>query len=415
MEKQACAKLKNQLKLSKRILFLFNYLIKNPLIGIAFFIITSSIIISVLGANIRPDSSIDANTQIPQISRLEPGTKISFLKVRKNKEITEKNFFEKLFFGGEESAFSLIPYSDYKFVDDKILLSEYLVDSTKLNDEISKASFTLSNVIFNLNNLENQQVNNEFLQKEIVKHHLTEKTFYLGTDKHGRDMLSRLMAGTIISLSIGLVSVIISFIVGLSLGAIAGYYGGRIDDVILWFINVVWSIPGLLLIISLTLILGRGFTTVFIAVGLTMWVELARVVRGQVIALREMDYVVAGKVLGFSNIRIIFNHIIPNLLDPVIVICAANFATSILIEAGLSFLGIGVQIPTPSWGAIIDQHKEYIIHAEKSFLAIIPGVLIILLVFSFMILGHHLRNVFSKKASATIWKEKLKGAPVDSV
>ena len=415
MEKQACAKPKNQLKLSKRILLLFNYLIKNPLIGIAFFVITSAIIISILGANIRPDSSSDANTQIPQISRLEPGTKIPFLKVRKNKEIIEKNFFEKLFFGGQESHFSLVPYSDYKFVDDKILLSEYLVDSTNLNDEISQASFTLSNVIFNLNNPENQQVNNEFLQKEIEKHHLTEKTFYLGTDKHGRDMLSRLMAGTIISLSIGLVSVIISFIVGLSLGAIAGYYGGRIDDVILWFINVVWSIPGLLLIISLTLILGKGFTTVFIAVGLTMWVELARVVRGQVIALREMDYVIAGKVLGFSNIRIIFNHIIPNLLDPVIVICAANFATAILIEAGLSFLGIGVQIPTPSWGAIIDQHKEYIIHAEKSFLAIIPGVLIILLVFSFMILGHHLRNVFSKKASATVWKEKLKGAPVDSV
>ena len=203
MEKQACAKPKNQLKLPKRILFFFNYLIKNPLIGIAFFVISSAIIISILGANIRPDCSLDANTQIPQISRLKPGTKIPFLKVRKNKEITEKNFFEKLFFGGQESAFSLVPYSDYKFVDDKILLNEYLVDSTKLNDEISQASFTLSNVVFNLNDIENKKVNNEFLQKEIEKYHLTEKTFYLGTDKHGRDMLSRLMAGTIISLSIG--------------------------------------------------------------------------------------------------------------------------------------------------------------------------------------------------------------------
>ena len=113
--------------------------------------------------------------------------------------------------------------------------------------------------------------------------------------------------------------------------------------------------------------------------------------------------------------RIIFKHIIPNLLDPVIVICASNFATAILIEAGLSFLGIGVQIPMPSWGSIIDQHKEYIIHAEKSFLAIIPGLLIISLVFSFMILGHHLRSVLGRKASADIWKEQLKGAPADSI
>ena len=212
-----------------------------------------------------------------------------------------------------------------------------------------------------------------------------------------------------------LVLVLISFFLGLSLGAISGYYGGRIDDIILWFINVVWSIPALLLIISLTLILGKGYATVFVAVGLTMWVELARVVRGQVIAIREMDYVIAGKILGFSNMRIIFKHIIPNLLDPVIVICASNFATAILIEAGLSFLGIGVQIPMPSWGSIIDQHKEYIIHAEKSFLAIIPGLLIISLVFSFMILGHHLRSVLGRKASADIWKEQLKGAPADSI
>ena len=153
--------------------------------------------------------------------------------------------------------------------------------------------------------------------------------------------------------------------------------------------------------------------TIFIAVGLTMWVELARVVRGQVIALREMDYILAAKALGFSNFRIISKHIIPNVMDPVIVICAANFGSAILIEAGLSFLGIGVQIPTPSWGSIIDQHKEYIIHADKSFLALFPGVLIILLVFSFMIIGHHLREVFKLKSQANIWDENLKGAPVD--
>ena len=277
----------------------------------------------------------------------------------------------------------------------------------------NKLTFTFDDILFNLNDQASK--NSEGIKELVCSNHLIEKTFFLGTDKHGRDLLSRLMAGTIISLSIGLISVLISFFLGLTLGAISGYYGGRVDDIILWFINVVWSIPALLLIISLTLILGKGYATVFIAVGLTMWVELARVVRGQVIAIREMDYVIAGKILGFSNMRIIFKHIIPNLLDPVIVICASNFATAILIEAGLSFLGIGVQIPMPSWGSIIDQHKEYIIHAEKSFLAIIPGLLIISLVFSFMILGHHLRSVLGRKASAETWKEQLKGAPADSI
>ncbi|MBM78346.1 MAG: hypothetical protein CL846_07675 [Crocinitomicaceae bacterium] len=223
------------------------------------------------------------------------------------------------------------------------------------------------------------------------------------------------MSGTIVSLSIGLVSVVISLILGLFFGAVSGYYGGWVDDIILWIINVFWSIPGLLLIISFTLILEKGFVTVFVAVGLTMWVELARVVRGQVIALREMDYVLAGKSLGYSNFRIITKHIIPNVMDPVIVICAANFASAILIEAGLSFLGIGVQIPTPSWGAIIEQHKEYIIISDKAYLALIPGFLIIILVFSFMILGNHFRDVFGKNRLAKTWENNLQGAPIDHV
>ena len=389
------------------------YLYKNPLFGFALVIIFTAILVSILGANIRPDGTLHSNTQIPQISRLKPGTTISFLKVRKNKEIDKSNFFEKLFFGGQESFYTLIPYDKYELKDNHILLHEYDLNRGEPNYVPNKLTFTFDDILFNLNDQASK--NREGIKELVCSNHLIEKTFFLGTDKHGRDLLSRLMAGTIISLSIGLISVLISFFLGLTLGAISGYYGGRVDDIILWFINVVWSIPALLLIISLTLILGKGYATVFIAVGLTMWVELARVVRGQVIAIREMDYVIAGKILGFSNMRIIFKHIIPNLLDPVIVICASNFATAILIEAGLSFLGIGVQIPMPSWGSIIDQHKEYIIHAEKSFLAIIPGLLIISLVFSFMILGHHLRSVLGRKASAETWKEQLKGAPADSI
>ena len=407
------------------------YLWKNPLIGVSFLIITLAILVSVLGANIRPDSSIDANNQIHQISRIPPGTKINFLKIRKNKEVKSTNYFGKLFFGGEESTFRLVPFYDYKIKGLNIELNEYTADSADYNYVPKIVKFNLLDVIYPINSkyhkvdgdeisfttIEGSHIvtNIDELNHMFSKEHLVTKTFYFGTDKHGRDLLSRLMAGTIVSLSIGLISVLISFLLGLFFGTVSGFYGGRIDDLILWFINVVWSIPGLLLVISLTLILGKGFVTVFIAVGLTMWVELARVVRGQVIALRGMDYVMAGKALGFSNFRIITKHIIPNLMDPVIVICAANFATAILIEAGLSFLGIGVQLPTPSWGAIIEQHKEYIMSTDKSFLALFPGFLIISLVFSFMILGHHLREVFGQKSQSQSWNENLKGAPIEQV
>ena len=151
------------------------------------------------------------------------------------------------------------------------------------------------------------------------------------------------MVGSRISLFIGFIAVSISLFLGLFLGSLAGYFGGRVDSFIMWLINVTWSIPTLLLVIAITLALGKGFWQVFIAVGLTMWVEVARVVRGEVMSVKEKQYITAARALGFSDFRIIFRHIIPNIMTPVIVISAANFAASILIESGLSFLGIGAQ------------------------------------------------------------------------
>ena len=149
---------------------------------------------------------------------------------------------------------------------------------------------------------------------------------------------------------------------------------------IMWFINVVWSIPTLLLVIAITFALGRGFWQIFVAVGLTMWVEVARVVRGQIISLREKEFIEAGRALGFSNFRIIFRHILPNIMSPVIVISAANFASAILMEAGLSFLGIGAQPPFPSLGGMLRDARLYM--NEAIWYAIFPGLsLTILLVF----------------------------------
>ena len=233
-------------------------------------------------------------------------------------------------------------------------------------------------------------------QGKDISTSINTKKFYLGTDKFGRDLLSRMLIGTRISFSIGFIAVFISLVIGISIGAVAGYFGGKIDAFIMWLINITWSIPTLLLVIAITLALGKGFWQVFIAVGLTMWVEVARVVRGQLISAKEMQYVEAAKALGFSNFRIIFKHILPNIMAPVIVISAANFAGAILMESGLSFLGIGAQPPIPSWGAMIKDHYSYII-LGKAYLAIIPGLAIMSLVMAFMLIGNALRDALDVK------------------
>jgi peptide/nickel transport system permease protein len=160
--------------------------------------------------------------------------------------------------------------------------------------------------------------------------------------------------------------------------------------------NVIWGIPTLLLVFAITLVLGKGFWQVFIAVGLTMWVSVARLVRGQILNVRELEYVEAAKALGFSNTRIIARHIIPNIIGPVMVIAASNFASAIVIEAGLSFLGVGVQPPQPSWGLMVKENYNFII-TQNPMLALAPGFAIMLLVLAFNLLGNGLRDALNVK------------------
>ncbi|MBL1231615.1 MAG: ABC transporter permease [Vicingaceae bacterium] len=381
---------------------------RNKLSVFGMFIIFVAVMIAILGPLARPDNTPKANDQTLELTTKKPGFSIDLLRIKKNRKAINQSWWSK-FSEGIENVYQVIPVYDYSFEGAKIVVEKYTGGDVN-NGPIVK--FDLADVVFSLENSQINEINGslefytheegkktmtiEELQNEIKSKNIIRKTYYLGTDKYGRDLLSRLMAGTWISLSVGFISVFISLVIGITFGAIGGYFRGWVDDVIIWIINVVWSIPTLLLVIAITLALGKGHWQVFIAVGLTMWVEVARVVRGQVLSLREKEFVEAGRALGFTNFRIISGHIIPNVLGPVIVISAINFAAAILVEAGLSFIGIGAQPPQATWGKIIAEHKGYII-TGNAYLAAFPGIAIVLMVLAFILVGNGLRDALDSK------------------
>ena len=330
-----------------------------------------TILISILGYLITQDSTPYANDQYLELGTKKPGFSVKMLLIRKSGEPIRNNFLNTMI-NGRKNEYSSIPVNNFRIKNNTIFYEEYA--DPPLLHPIQK-SYPLSLIKGSVNRI-----------------------FILGTDRFGRDYLSQLMIGTRVSLAVGFISVFISLVIGIFIGALGGYFRGWIDNIVVWFINVVWSIPTLLLVIAITFALGKGFWQVFVAVGLTMWVEVARVVRGQILSIREKEYVEAGRALGFSNFRIIFYHILPNVMSVVIVIAAANFASAILLEAGLSFLGVGVQPPMPSWGSMIKENYGYII-LDSAYLAILPGVAIMMMVLAFMLVGNALRDALDVKTS----------------
>lgn len=338
---------------------------KGALFGLL--IILFAVFVAVFAYFIAPDPSPFANRIILEIGGSKPGFTQTFIRVKKERPASKASFFNRLA-SGREDPYYFVPIVDYRQAGDSMIVQQYI------DEGISERKS------FHLNALAPQPI--------------TTQKFVLGTDKYGRDILSRLIVGTRVSLSVGLITVLISLSIGLILGSLAGYFRGKTDEAIMWFINVIWSIPTLLLVFAITLALGKGFWQVFIAVGLTMWVSVARLVRGQVLAVRELEYVEATRALGYSNIRTIVRHIWPNIMGPVMVIAASNFASAIVIEAGLSFLGIGVQAPQPSWGLMIKENYNFII-TQNPMLALAPGFAIMLLVLAFNLLGNGLRDALN--------------------
>lgn len=336
--------------------------------------IISCFFIAIFAYIFASDSSENANQMHLEIHSKSPGFKVLVLTLPQEKPIEKQSYWSFLVNGNQHPA-------------EEILITSYQTTTTDLiYVPYYEGNLVKEAVIIPLSNF-----------KPIpIETLIQQRTYWLGTDKYGRDLYSRMLIGTRITFFIGFIAVFISLIIGITLGSLAGYFGGKVDALVQWLINVTWSIPTLLLVIAITLALGKGFWQVFIAVGLTMWVEVARVIRGQVMSVKKMQYVEAAKVLGFSDARIIFKHILPNIMAPIIVISAANFASAILIESGLSFLGIGAQPPTPSWGAMIKENYNYII-LGKPYLAVIPGFAIMSLVLAFMLMGNALRDVLDVK------------------
>lgn len=347
---------------------------KGALFGLI--VILLAVLIAVFGYLIAPDNSPNADLQTVEIQAKKPGYTQQFLKITERK-YGGGSWFDR-FLNGNPLQYKLIPIKGYRIKGDSLLINKFIDDDTSVVHYYSINSITVNN-------------------PASLPRHIIRKKYWLGTDKFGRDILSRLIIGTRVSLAVGLIAVIISLTLGIILGSLAGYFRGWVDEVIMWLVNVTWSIPTLLLVFAITMAMGKGFWQIFIAVGLTMWVSVARLVRGQVMSIKEMEYIQAARALGLRNSRIIVRHILPNILGPVLVLAAGNFATAIIVEAGLSFLGIGIQPPQPSWGLMIKENYNFII-THNPMLALIPGFAIMLLVLAFNLLGNGLRDAMDVKS-----------------
>lgn len=339
---------------------------RNPLSVASLVVIGLFALVALLGYLITPDQTPYSNQQYLELATLKPGSKATFLCL--NEEGAAERQHRSSLLGrmahGEPLPYTAIPIYRY----------EETADSLR--------AWPVAGEPFSVE------------QSRVVQ--VKTRTFVLGTDRYGRDVLSMMMIGSRVSLSVGFIAILIALAIGVTLGALAAYHGGWVDNLIMWFINVVWAIPTVLLVIAITFALGKGFWQIFVAVGLTMWVDIARVVRGEVMSLKEKEFVEATRALGFRTGRIIFRHILPNTVGAVVVIAASNFASAILLEAGLSFLGIGVQPPMPSWGMMVKENYGYIL-LDSAYLALLPGAAIMIIVLAFMLLANGLRDALDVK------------------
>lgn len=349
---------------------LWRKLLKKKTISASLLFLVVLFLISMLAYLVIPDNTPHANDQQLEIALKKPGFTTKMLRFPIIIKPAQKQKGLSWIFTGKQREFEEIPYKDAVIENNALVLTNHY-GQQKIYDNLGK----------------------EYLDEFTVS-----RSFLLGTDRYGRDIFSRLILGIRVSLMIGFMSVLLSLVIGIIIGASGGYYGGWVDRVAMYMINVTWSIPTLLLVFAIVIAFGRGMGIIFLAVGLTLWVDVARIVRGQVLQIKEKEYILATQSLSYSTPRIITSHILPNIVGPLLVIAATNFAVAILIEAGLSYLGFGIQPPSPSVGNMLNENYGYAI-SGKPFLAVIPAITIMLMVLAFNLVGSGLRDILDVKST----------------
>lgn len=221
------------------------------------------------------------------------------------------------------------------------------------------------------------------------------RQFPLGTDPVGRDMLSHIIYGARVSMLVGFVTQFIVVSIGVPIGALAGYYGGKVDVLIMRFVDVMYAFPRLLFVILIMSMLGAGLLNIFIAIGLTGWVNIARLTRAQILSLKEQEFAESARAAGASGLRVLGKHLLPNALSPIIVAVTFGIPEAIFTEAALSFIGVGINPPTPSWGQMVGEYQQYILSYWH--LSVFPSVAIALTMLSFTFLGDGVRDALDPK------------------
>lgn len=307
-------------------------------------------VIAILGYCIAPDSSTNANRIVQEWKNLPPRTTRHYIEIIDSNQ--KQTNIVTVWLNGDPNPPALLP-----------------LDSEK------------KNILLPINSGKPKSI-----------------TFWLGTDQFGRDVLSRMIIGSRVSLLIGFAAMVSSLLLGIFIGLIAGYFGGKTDKFLSWLIAVFWSVPTLLIAMGLSLFLPKGIYQVMVATALSTWVEVARVVRGQTLQFKEREFIMAAKINGFSNARIMLVHLLPNMKGSLTVLATTNFASAILLEAGLGFLGLGVSPPTPTWGMMVKENMGYLV-LDNAYMALIPGLAIMILVMGFNLMSMGLRDLMDIKSN----------------